>query len=246
MRVSGYCCLHYGLDFLPWAIRSVYDHVDVFHCVYSPHPSHGSRTTLPPPETREQLMAAALDVGPKVQWHDVTRFYTEGPHRDYALSLCQGDLALVVDADEVWHPHELEAALKHAYDHNEARTWLVNCLTLWRSFNFMCTDNMWPVRIHDLRQPRDAGPGYIPQELAQFYHFGYAVRDSIMKYKLSCHGHRGEWRSDWYQTKWDIWPPQPDCHPTCLDTWFPEPYNKNKLPQVMWSHPFFNVEGPIR
>ena len=246
MRVEVYQIVHYGLDYIGSALRSVYNQVDAIHVVYSPHPSHGFKTDLLPPETREQLMAAALDVGPKVQWHDVDRFWTEGPHRDYALSLCRGDLALVVDADEVWEPATLEAALKHAYDKADARTWLINFTTPWRSFRWVVRDNMWPVRIHDLRQPQDAGPGYIPKELGDIWHFGYAVRDSIMKYKLSCHGHRREWRPDWYLTKWDVWPPQPDCHPTCLDTWFPEPYNKNKLPQVMWGHPFFNVEGPIR
>ncbi|HUW14661.1 MAG TPA: hypothetical protein VM537_33380, partial [Anaerolineae bacterium] len=206
--------MHYGLDYLPWAIRSVYDHVDVFHCVYSPHPSHGSKTNLPPPETREQLMAAALDVGPKVQWHDVDRFWTEGPHRDYALSLCRGDLALVVDADEVWDGAVLEAALKHAYDKADARTWLINFTTRWRSMAYCCTDNMWPVRIHDLRQPLGAGPGYIPKEYGEIHHFGYAVRERIMRYKIATHGHHSEWREDWYNTKWSVWPPVPDCHPT--------------------------------
>ena len=237
---------HYGLDYISSALCSIYDHVDAIHVVYTKHPSHGTQTTLTPPDSREDLMAAALDVGPKVQWHDVDRFWQEGPHRDYALSLCKGDLALVVDADEVWKPDELEAALKHAYDANEPRTWLVNCLTLWRSFNWLVRDNMWPVRIHDLRQPLDAGPGYIPQDLAQFYHFGYAVTSKVMNYKRAIHGHVGEWREDWYRTKWDVWPPQPDCHPTCERTWFPEPFDRKLLPQVMWSHPFYNVEGPIR
>lgn len=98
MRVESYTILHYGLDYVGSALRSVYDHVDTIHVVYSAHPSHGTQTNLTPPDSREDLMAAALDVGPKVQWHDVDRFWTEGPHRDYALSLCNGDLALVVDA----------------------------------------------------------------------------------------------------------------------------------------------------
>ena len=119
MRVEVYQIVHYGLDYIGSALRSVYDQVDAIHVVYSPHPSHGSRTNLPPPESREQLMAAALDVGPKVKWHDVNQFWTEGPHRDYALSLCRGDLALVVDADEVWEPAVLEAALKL---HSDQRT----------------------------------------------------------------------------------------------------------------------------
>ena len=246
MRTESLMVLHYGLDYIGFALRSIYDQVDRIHVVYTPHPSHGTQTTLTPPDSREDLMAAALAVGPKVQWHDVNRFYQEGQHRDYALSLCRGDLVLVVDADEVWKPAELEAALKHAYDTAGSRTWLVNCITLWRSFRWVVRDNMWPIRIHDLRQPKDAGPGYIPQEMAQFYHFGYAVRDQVLKYKMACHGHVGEWRQDWYATKWDVWPPQPDSHPTCLDTWFPEPFDRKLLPEVMWGHPFFNVEGPIK
>jgi hypothetical protein len=245
MRVEGLMVLHYGLDYIGSALRSIYDQVDRINIVYTPHPSHGTPTSLPAPDSRENLRAAALAAGPKMQWHEVDRFYQEGPHRDYALSLCRGDLALVVDADEVWHPHVLEAALRHAYD-NVARDWLINFTTPWRSFGWVVRDNMWPVRIIDLRRPRSAGPGYVPQELGEIYHFGYAIRDLIMKYKISIHGHHGEWRPDWYETKWLAWPPRPDCHPTCVDTWFPEPFDRHLLPEVMWGHPFFNVEGPIK
>ena len=246
MRVESYTVLHYGRDYIAYALRSIYDHVDRIHVVYTPHPSHGTQTTLTPPDSREDLRDAALGVGTKVQWHEVDQFYQEGQHRDYALSLCRGDLALVVDADEVWHGHVLESALKHAYDAASARTWLINFSTPWRSFRWIVRDNMWPIRIHDLRQPRDAGPGYIPKELGPIFHFGYAVTDRTMRYKRAIHGHQGEWREGWFETKWDVWPPQPDCHPTCEDTWYPDPFDRKLLPRVMWSHPFFNMEGPIR
>jgi len=41
MKTEGMMVLHYGLDYLPYAIKSVYDHVDRFHVVYSPHPGRG-------------------------------------------------------------------------------------------------------------------------------------------------------------------------------------------------------------
>jgi len=241
MRVSGLTILHYGADYIGYAIRSVYDHVDVHHVVYTPTPSHGHQTTAVCPETKEQLLAQVLAYDPqhKIRWHEVDAFRWEGQHRDYALSLCQGDLALVVDCDEVWDGEALDQALKTAWD-GEARNWLINFTTLWRSFDFCCRDNMWPVRIIDKRQKE--GTAYIPKELGDIYHFGYAVRSQIMAYKVGIHGHKGEWRPNWWKEKWEVWPPPRDCHPTCLDTWFPVPYQRDRLPKLMRTHPFYGLE----
>ena len=245
MRVESYTILHYGAAYVGYALRSIQPHVDRAHVVYTPHPSHGSRTDVPPPETRDELHAAAMDAGPHVIWHDVDAFWQEGQHRDYALSLCRGDLALVVDADEVWDGAVLERALRHAYD-GSARQWLVNFQHYWRSFSWVCRDNMWPVRIHDLRQPakRRDGSGsvaYIPKDLGEIHHFGYAVRTEICQYKWRCHGHIAELRPEWW-AKWEAWPPGDDVHPTCLDTWTPEPYDKERLPGVLRDHGFWGME----
>jgi hypothetical protein len=248
MKIESYVALHYGADYLPYALRSVAPHVDRIHVVYSPHPSHGTQTRVPPPETRAELHAAATTAGPKVRWHDVNRYYHEGHHRDYALSLCEGsDLALVVDADEVWDGEVLERALRHAYDANHARQWLVNFTTPWRSFSWVVRDNMWPVRIHDFRQAQHRPDGsqsvaYIPKELGPIWHFGYAIRTSILQYKMRCHGHVAEWRPNWFEEKWLPWPPVDDCHPTCERTWYPEPLDRMLLPALMRGHPFWEME----
>ena len=241
MRVEGYCALHYGRSYVSYAIKSVYDHVDRFHVVYTPTPSHGQRTGAVCPETKEQLLAQVLAYDPqdKIRWHEVDNFKWEGQHRDYALSLCQGDLALVVDYDEVWEGDVLDQALRMAWDGVE-RNWLINFTTLWRSFDWCCRDNMWPVRIIDKR--RKDGTAYVDKELGDIHHFGYCVTDKILEYKMSCHGHKGEWRPNWWTEKWEPWPPVKDVHPTCLDTWFPTPYQRDRLPKLLRQHPFYGIE----
>lgn len=243
MRIHSYTVLHYGKDYLPYALRSVYDNVEVLNVVFTPHPSHGNRTEHKAPESKEDLLRAALNYDPenKIRWHETDKFYYEGEHRDYALGLCAGaDLALVVDCDEVWHSDVLQSALEYVYSENKARNWLLNFTHLWRSFEWCVRDNMWPVRVIDLRHVD--GTAYIPKELGEIYHFGYAVQSYLQFYKWSIHGHKNELRPNWWKERWTVWPPVGDCHPTCLDTWYPERFDKEQLPELMREHPFWKLE----
>jgi len=237
VHVEAYCIAHYGADYIGYALASVEPHVDKIHVVYTPHPSHGRTTDLPCPDTRQAMMDAALDV-PKTIWHETSLFWQEGPHRDFAESLCRGDLALVVDCDEVWHGEVLEQALKMAYD-GEAKRWRVNFTTPWRSFKWVVTDPLWPDRIIDLR-PGKKGYGYV--SASPIWHFGYATRTDIVKYKMSIHGHAGEWRPNWFADKWTPWPPVDDLHPTNVNFWYPQPLDRNRLPAIMHKHPFWELE----
>lgn len=241
MKTSAYCVCHYGLDFLGFAIKSVYDHVDEFVISYTPHPSHNHKSTLLPPEKESLLRDVAMSVGPKVKWTRTDAFWYEGQHRDYAKSLCKGDLVLVVDCDEIWNDTVLEQALKLAWDRYDVGKWLINFTTPWRSFSWVVTDNMWPERIHNQRNP-GGPPGYIPRELGKIWHFGYATRSDLVIYKMAIHGHKSEWRPNWFEEKWKPWPPVNDVHPTCLDTWHPQPLDKRELPTVLADHPFRNLE----
>lgn len=244
--IHSYTALHYGLDYLPYALRSVYDFVDKLHIVYTPRPSHGHYTNEMLPETRDQLYDAAFEHDPlnKIIWHDTQNILEEGAHRDIAVGLCKqhgAKLVLVLDADEVWPEDTLAGMLSYVWDQDSARNWLINFTSLWRSFDWVVRDDLWPVRFLDLRHSN--GTAYVNKEIGLVYHFGYAVRDEIMRYKMSCHGHKGEWRPDWYDTKWLAWPPPPDCHPTNEDGfWNPEAFYREQLPDVMWEHPFWGVE----
>lgn len=248
MKIAAYTALHYGKDYLPYALQSVYDAVDRLFIVHTPHPSHGTQIDIPSLESEQELRDTAFSYDPngKVDWETTTRFFQEGNHRDYCVSKCQqwgADLVLVLDADEVWPTQALFAALDIAA-RGQVRNWLLNFTTPWRSFTWVCRDDMWPVRIIDLRQ--QTGTAYLPKEdLGPVFHLGYAVTDRIMRYKAAIHGHVGEWRRGWFEQKWAAWPPVPDCHPTCERMWYPKPFDPRLLPLVMWGHPFWGRE-PIR
>lgn len=244
MNIQSYTVLHYGADYLSYALRSVYDRVSQLHVIYTPIPSHGHGTDRQPPESRNELVKAAFRYNPdsKIKWYDIDWIHQEGQQRDYAVQICRqnrADLILVVDCDEVWPADTLTAALNHVWQANSARNWLINFSHFWRSFNYVCKDNNWPVRIIDLRH--NAGTGYISTDFGDIYHFGYAVTDKIMSYKWAIHGHKGELRPSWWD-KWRAWPPAEDCHPTNDNNWWmPQPFDKGKLPDFMYSHPFYNL-----
>lgn len=247
MRIHSYTVCHYGADYIGWALRSVLPFVEAAHVFYTPHPSHGYSTAQACPEYSAPLFEAAkqFDYNNKIRWHQISGILNEGPQRDTAVRLVKeagADVILVVDVDEVWHDHTLEEALK-LVEANSVRNWLINFTHLWRSFNWCCKDNGWPVRFIDLRDT-EKETAYIPKELGDIYHFGYAVTDKIMEYKWQIHGHKGELRSIWLDEKWHGWQPGvEDVHPTNEDNWWkPEPFDKTELPEFMRDHPFYNLE----
>ena len=249
MKVAACSIVHYGSDYIGWALRSVCEVVDLCHVVYTATPSHGHTTDAQPIESRADILIAAGRFCRNVHFHEIKGATEEWQHRDAAIKICKGhgaDLILVLDADEVWHEDVLRSALVYAWEKNSARNWLINFVHLWRSFDTCCRDDAWPVRIIDLRHVN--GVGYIPRELGEIYHFGYAVTDKVMNYKMLIHGHKDELRPDWFATKWAAWPPVGDCHPTNgpktdgSGWWDPEPFDKARLPAFMQEHPFWGRE----
>lgn len=244
-RIVSYSIVHYGADYLSYALRSVINHVDQAIVIYTPHPSHGHSTTVQCPESESDILQAANIDSDKVRTYTLSGIRHEGPQRDYAVEMCRqagADLILVVDCDEVWHSDVLTKALDYAWTENKARNWLINFTHLWRSFNWVCRDQGWPVRIIDLRHPMST-VAYIPKEFGDIYHFGYCIRNNIMDYKLRIHGHKYELRSGWFENRWLIWPPPDDCHPTNSEGfWNPQPFDKEQLPPLMREHPFWDLE----
>lgn len=247
MKTASYTICHYGSAYLDWALRSVSPLVDKSLILYTNHPSHGHRVDIPPIESRDEIMNSITNWN-KLQWLDTDNFWQEGGQRDYAVSVAgrDADLVLVLDYDEVWEHSTLENVLKHVWDSNSARNWLLNFSAhFWRSFNFACHDENWPVRIIDTRH--SGGIGYIPIELGPVWHFGYAISTKVLQYKLAIHGHHDELRPNWFEEKWQAWPPVEDCHPTNgrkdngEGWWNPQPFDRYLLPSLLHSHPYFNL-----
>lgn len=247
MKISAYTIIHYGIDYLPFAIGQIYNAVDKVHIVYTPKPSHGHTSNLTCPETKADILTSLHHFnsfsGDKIFFHQIEHIKHEGPQRDYAIDVCKRDnpdIIMIVDYDEIWPKETLEKALEFIQK-NPAKNYLVNMTHFWRSFNWVCRDNGWPVRFIN---PNESGTEYIPTSVGDIYHFGYAIRDSLLKYKISIHGHKAEFRKDWLEEKWNNWKPGvTDVHPTNeKDFWTPEPFDKRKLPPLMRNHHFWNRE----
>ncbi len=249
MKIHSLTILHYGKDYLSYALRSVYHSVDKCHIFYTANPSHGHQTNFPPIETKEELMDAAFAYDPdnKVIWHDMLNVFNEGTQRDLALLAVRdagAELVLVVDYDEIWPTSKVDEILSLEFP--PVRNHLINMIHFWRSFDWACYDNGWPVRLIDLRYAE--GTHYLPQEVVRVFHFGYATTNSVMDYKWQIHGHKNELRPNWFSTYWSAWPPVENCHPTNGRNkngeafWKPEPFDKEQLPDFMHMHPFWGLE----
>jgi len=248
--------LHYGKEYLAWSIRSIQDCVDEIQILYSPRPSFSYQSSVPCPESEEELKAEAnrfLAPGKKLRW-TTGNWTQEGAHRDAAVeqAFVRGaTVLLVVDADEIWDPKTLRAQLMAAEISKERDTLAPFC-HFWRSFSHVCIDPSRPVRILNLRSP--SGLRYADQKIPVL-HFGYAQSEKITKYKIDIHGHRGEWRPEWHAQKFLPWRPgveMKDVHPTCGWNssfgdyfWNPKPTPKELQEVVaaqLFGHPYADLE----
>lgn len=252
VNIQAYCGLHYGREWLEWAIRSTLPFVDGWHIFYTDHPSHGYQTQATCPDTKAELQHIALPMG--VQWHDIPPdIRQEGQHRDYAVEWLKNagaDLILWVDADEVWDVDDLQVLFEQAAKTPNVHDFRVKVRGhFWRSVNWVCKDACMPVRMINPHVPLGT-EAYVSD--AGFWHFGYAQSFQTVAYKIKIHGHRGELRRNWLSIYSD-WEPGIvyDCgvHPTnaCDDKtgkpfWTPEPFDRMEIADLIGDHPYFNDE----
>lgn len=241
MKVIAYTALLYGRDYLAYAIRSIIDHVEEYHVIYSAIGSHGTRTDIPCPETRDELFAIALHAaGNKLRWHD-GQWPHEGAQRDSIYGYApDADVILVLDADEIWPDAPfISYALGMVGEQLFSRI-RVPIIHYWRSF-YRCVidDTSYPDRI--LCPKAIDGTTTLPAHGRFINHMGYAQRSEIVEYKQLTHGHRAEWRPEWYAERFAV-NAQEDCHPVNRDYWYPRGINPlDYMPAWMSEHPYFRL-----
>ncbi len=249
MKIIAYTALLYGKDYLGSAIRSVIDYIDEYYVLYTSIGSHGHRTDLPCPDTRQELLEIAIQsAGRKLRWFDGEWSY-EGQQRDTIFSLApDADAILVLDADEIWK----ESIITNAIDfkngvpfHRNVHRVRVPMVHFWRSFNkAILHDPAYPERIIF---PKANTRDVITQGTQYGYiaHMGYAQRKDIVFYKQHTHGHKNEWRKDcdWYNDRFMNREATTDLHPVGSDSWTYELIDPmNYLPNYMQQHPFWGKE----
>ena len=241
MKITAQYILHYGKEWLFHSMRSVRPFVDEIRVFYTPKPSHGQKTNVPCPEHRDELFDIACQFDAICDEH---LYKNESQHRGYARDMCVmtgADIILVVDADEIWLPEQLKWVLEHVQTQDPC-TWRVNMIHFWRSLGWVCRDNMWPERILMPKHPSSV-ENYIPSDRCRPLHMGYAQSLDIVRYKISIHGHKHEFRWRWFAEKFAGWKPgMIDVHPTSENVWAPEPFDKSLIEDVVGDHPYFHLE----
>ena len=230
MKVIAYTALHYGKDYLASAIRSVIDACDEYWVLYTPEGSHGHRSSIPCPETRDELHDIAYAAaGRKLKWAD-GHWHYEGEQRDRIN-------ALVPDADEVWSEGLAQGVIyaEERARENGTKRFRLPIVHYWRSF-YRCVlhDPAFPERVI-FPQISEGGVADTITGWGVIHHFGYAQRPEIVEYKQYVHGHKAEWRRDvdWFRDRF-MANAQHDCHPVGSDYWNPEPVDPFALGLPAW------------
>lgn len=243
MKVLGFLPIHYGVEYLRECLTSIKDHCDKVVVAYTANGSHGYSTTAVCPDSESDIKKIASEVlGDKLIWN--TGFYgAENQHRAVAREYASGyDLILSIDADEVFEPNEIQAALEYAYTHNERYYGIKGYVNFWRSFNWACYDGFRPIRIENLNNANTLQNLECPLTI---YHFSTAQSEAIMRYKYNVFGHASEIKPNWLDNIHYAWTPEKnfvDLHPVSINLWNAVQFDKYKLPLFLKSHPNFNKE----
>lgn len=238
MKTLAYIPLHYGAEYLNACIKALHDHVEKIVILYTSQPSYGHSQNWQCPESEQELKDIAFAASSKVEW--VPGIYTrENQHRSRIMEFADGyDLILSADADEVWHPEDIQPALKAAYDGTCKRYGIDGFVNHWKRFSLHCHDGFRPIRIVRVDNKYD-GEGVVK---ARIYHFGYCQKLQIIKYKWSCHGHHNELRDNWLEEKM-LSETLTDLHPVAIGLWNAADYDTSTMPEVLKNHPNFTRQS---
>lgn len=237
MKIVASVALHYGKCFLSHAIRSIIDDVDEYVILYTAVGSHGHRTSTPCPDTRQELYDIAYAAaGEKLRWFDGEWPY-EGAQRDSIFSIVpDADVIVVLDSDECYSPGLVNAAIEHGLKEN-VRQVRIPLVHHWRSFHKGFThDPAAPTRII-FPKVADGATTFTPPNDMRLWHYGYAIKPELMRYKWQIHGHLAEMRKDvdWLNDVY-LANRQFDCHPVGSDYWLT--VEDVTPPDFMLDHPF--------
>lgn len=244
MRVLGFTSILYGKEYLKESLLSIRDHVDKMVVAYTYNPSHGHATSIPCPESVDEIHAICTEVlGSKLIWDEKQSYGAENQHRAVARKYSDGyDLILTIDADEVFEPSEVQTALQYAYNGKARRYGIKGYLNFWRSFDWVCTDGFRPIRIENLNVHNNEQDLECPLTI---YHFSTAQREEITRYKYTAFGHANELRPNWLEDifyKWTPDAPFDDVHCVAFGIWNPVRFDKSTLPDILKQHPNYNKE----
>lgn len=241
-KIVGFMALHYGKSYMASAIRSVIDYVDEMWIAYSDVGSHGTRTNIPCPDTRDELLTIAQQAaGDKLGWVD-GRWSRENEQRNVIHEVvADADAIVVVDSDELYPEGLIPDLLQQTSAWHRKRI-RVPFVHFYRDFRHcIIHDPSFPER---LIYPQVQESSEATAQTRPIAHMGYCQPAETIRYKLEIHGHKADLRCtpDEYvdriyldRSRWT------DLHPVGSEHWNAEPVNPfDYLPAWMQEHPFAN------
>ena len=245
MKTIAYTALHYGSEYLASAIRAAVNYVDEWHCLYTPHPSHGHNSSAICPDTETDLHEIAWQAaGSKLRWH-VGNWHYEGQQRNSIHQYApDADAILIVDSDEIYSEKLLEnvaSLIQLTSGYTGYRTLRLPFVHFYRDFRHaVIHDPAYPQRVIFPHVQNTSDATWDAHE-GSVAHMGYCQSAETIRYKLSIHGHKSELRcsADAYvdsiylnEQRWT------DLHPVGSEYWNAEVVNPfDYLPYWMADHP---------
>lgn len=216
---------------LPYSVASIYSVVDQIVILVSEKPWYGPE--LDQGDTL-QCIESIADPEKKIR---VLRgaWSSEAEQRNTSLaaaSVAGAAYALIIDADEIYHPHELTQARALAASRADVDCWHINWITYWKSVRYRIDplESYQPVVLIKLgqvgyletRNPVGATHALIPPDVALCHHMSYALSDERLALKhISYAGHSQTAHATWLETKWRAWDKDPEIqnlHPNNPET----------------------------
>jgi hypothetical protein len=247
-RVAAVICLHFGLPYLAYAMRSVSDVVDDYYIQYSPTACHGHYSPVPCPETQSQLEAVVRDaiteINKPLYWH-TGWWHSEGDQFKEAMQRSGADIVVKLDADEIFAPGLLQDLVERGLEAGKYE-WRIALRHYWRSFKrAVVHDPAAPGRVYfRMFSGNEAETYHAPasedDSTFRLHHFGYALPVELMRYKIQSHGHLAQFRRDvdWLNEVY-IANRQHDCHIVGSEYW-----NIEEVPVMdfLKHHPYADLE----
>jgi hypothetical protein len=231
--VAAVCCIYDDDSWLPAAIESVYAACDSIWFLVGERPWNGEATdqaallgrirALPDPAGKFRIRRG--------QWPD------EATQRNAGLRMLAeagADYCFVLDADEIYDPAQLEAALTLVRGNPQVDCWRASCLTYWKSYRHRVDPpetitaavlvRVGTGTFVDNRTYACGQECTLPPETLLFHHMSYARTDEQIRRKITTFGHAHQVVPGWFEDVWRKW----DDHPAMenLNPCWPSAYRR--------------------
>ncbi len=217
-RFAAVCCIYDDDAWLVPTMESAYDACDSIWFLVNERPWHGEASDQAP---LIRKIEALSDPSKKLR---IVRgcWETEAIQRNEGLRLLARaglEYCFVLDADEIYDPVQLAAAMDHARRRPQINCWRMPWYTYWKSAKYRIdpVDPSSPVvfmRVGaglfvDARQVKASHQAVVPIDIAAIHHMSYARTDAQIRRKITTFSHAGEIIPGWYEDVWLRWDADP-------------------------------------